>query len=409
MSINHQRRSAYDLVVVGAGVIGLASAWRAARAGLSVLVLERDQPGAGASGVAAGMLAPVTEADFGEQELLALNLEGRAMWGAFASALQERTGLPSGYADSGCLVVAADRDDVAELRRLHDFHHTLGLDSEWLTPRAARALEPGLSPRIGGAISAPHDGHVDPRAVVAALAAALEADGGELRAGCAVEGLLEDDGGRVSGVRTTGGERIAAEAVLVAAGAWSAGLAPDAPRVRPVKGQLLELRVREGRPAPAARLVRTPRCYVVSRPDGRVVVGATTEEQGFDTSVTADGVFRLLEAALEVLPDVAELDHGPRPQRRAAGTPDRRARARRARGGRGRRGALMPTVVLNGDARDLPAGATVADAVRSTGAPGDGRGVAVALDGEVVPRASWTTHELTEGERVEVLHAVQGG
>jgi glycine oxidase len=324
MSFDHQRRSAYDLVVVGAGAIGLASAWRAARAGLSVLVLERDEPGAGASGVAAGMLAPVTEADFGEQELLALNLEGRAMWGAFASALEERTGLPSGYADSGCLVVAADRDDVAELRRLHDFHHTLGLDSEWLTPRAARALEPGLSPRIGGAISAPYDGYVDPRAVVGALVAALEADGGELVTGRAVEGLLQDDGGRVTGVRIADGERIAAEAVLVAAGAWSASLAPDAPRVRPVKGQLLELRVREGRPAPAVRLVRTPRCYVVSRPDGRVVVGATTEEQGFDTSVTAEGVFRLLEAALEVLPDVAELElvrtrAGLRP-----GTPDGR-------------------------------------------------------------------------------------
>jgi glycine oxidase len=307
MSDNHLRRSAYDLVVVGAGAIGLAAAWRAARAGLSVLVLERDVAGAGASGVAAGMLAPVTEADFGEQELLALNLESRAMWAAFAAELEERSGRPSGYADSGCLVVAADRDDVAELRRLQDFHVSLGLDSEWLTPRAARALEPGLSPRIGGAISAPHEGHVDPVAVVAALAAALEADGGELLTGCEVEGLVDEDG-RVTGVRTTSGRDVAAEHVLVAAGAWSAQLAPDAPAVRPVKGQLLELRVRDGRPLPASRLVRTPRCYVVSRPDGRVVVGATTEEQGFDTSVTADGVFRLLEAALEVLPDVVELE-----------------------------------------------------------------------------------------------------
>jgi glycine oxidase len=321
---NHQpRRTAYDLIVVGAGAIGLAAAWRAARAGLSVLVLERDEPGAGASGVAAGMLAPVTEADFGEQELLALNLEGRAMWGAFAAELEERSGLAPGYEESGCLVVAADRDDVAELRRLEEFHRTLGLDSEWLTPRAARALEPGLSPRIGGAISAPHEGHVDPRAVVSALSAALEADGGELASGCEVAALL-DDGTRVTGVRTAAGEEIAAATVLVAAGAWSARLAPDAPPVRPVKGQLLELRVRDGRSVPAGRLVRTPRCYVVSRPDGRVVIGATTEEQGFDTSVTAEGVFRLLEAALEVLPDVAELElvharAGLRP-----GTPDGR-------------------------------------------------------------------------------------
>jgi glycine oxidase len=307
MSSNHLRRSAYDLVVVGAGVIGLTAAWRAARSGLSVAVLERDAPGAGASGVAAGMLAPVTEADFGEQELLALNLEGRAMWSAFAAELEERTGLACGYADCGCLVVAADRDDVAELRRLEEFQTRLGLESEWLTPRAARALEPGLAPRIGGAISAPHEGHVDPPAAVDALAAAVVADGGELVSGCEVAGLTGDDAG-VTGVRTAVGERIVAETVLVAAGAWSSALAPDAPAVRPVKGQLLELRVRAGRPAPATRLVRTPRCYVVSRPDGRVVVGATTEEQGFDLSVTAEGVFRLLEAALEVLPDVAELE-----------------------------------------------------------------------------------------------------
>jgi glycine oxidase len=100
--------------------------------------------------------------------------------------------------------------------------------------------------------------------------------------------------------------------VLVAAGAWSAegGLATEAsaPPVRPVKGQLLELRVRRGRRPPASHIVRTPRCYLVSRPDGRVVLGATQEEQGFDTTVTADGVHRLLEAAREVLPDAGELE-----------------------------------------------------------------------------------------------------
>lgn len=305
------QRAAYDLVVVGAGAVGLASAWRAARAGMSVVVLERDHAGAGASGVAAGMLAPVTEADFGEQELLALNIEGRALWGEFAALLEERSGLAPGYSDSGCLVVAADRDDAEELRRLHAFQQQLGLRAEWLTPRAARALEPGLSPRISGAISTPEDGHVDPAAVVTALERALQADGGELLVGADVAELMQD-GGHAAGVRTTDGLEVRAAAVLVAAGAWSAagGLAslPGVPDVRPVKGQLLELRVRGGRVAPLKRVVRTPRCYVVPRPDGRVVVGATTEEQGFDTTVTADGVFRLLEAAIEVLPDVAELE-----------------------------------------------------------------------------------------------------
>lgn len=291
--------------------MGLATAWRAARAGLSVLVVERDRPGAGASGVAAGMLAPVTEADFGEEELLALNREGRALWGDFAAALDERAGTSCGYGDSGCLVVATDADDAAQLRRLHAFHERLGLGSEWLIPGAARALEPGLSPRIAGAISTPGDGHVDPFAVVAALERALVADGGEVLAGFEVAGLV-DDGTRVTGVRNDAGVELRGRTVVMAAGAWTGAPAlrslPGAPEVRPVKGQLLELRARGGRALPLRRVVRTPRCYLVPRSDGRVVVGATTEEQGFDLTVTADGVFRLLEAAIEVLPDIAELE-----------------------------------------------------------------------------------------------------
>jgi glycine oxidase len=307
-----QRRSSYDLVVVGAGVIGLACGWRAAQAGLSVAVVERDRPGAGASGVAAGMLAPVTEADFGEEELLALNLEGRELWRGFAAELEELTGMPTGYADTGALVVAADRDDVEELRRLHAYQRRLGLESEWLGPRAARELEPGLSPRIAGAIVAPQDGQADPRAVLAALVAALEAAGGELLTGSAVSGLTTA-AGRMTGVSLEGGDgELEAGAVLVAAGAWSAegGLANEAgaPAIRPLKGQLLELRVRRGQSPLATRLVRTPRCYVVPRADGRVVIGATTEEKGFDTTVTAEAAFRLLEAAYEVLPDVGELE-----------------------------------------------------------------------------------------------------
>ena len=301
-------RSAYDLVVVGGGILGLSCAWRAAQQGADVLCVERDLPGSGASGVAAGMLAPVTEADFGEEELLALNLESRELWPGFAAELEELTALPTGYADIGALVVAADRDDAEELRRLHEFQRALGLEAEWLTPRAARTREPGLSPRIFGAIAAPQDGQVDPAAVMAALATAVTGAGGELLGTTAAEGVVSA-GGRVTGVRLSTGT-VHAPAVLVAAGAWSGELAPDtpAPAVRPVKGQLLELRVRRGAEPPAQRVIRTPRCYVVTRSDGRVVVGATMEEQGFDTSVTADGVFRLLEAAYEVLPDVAELE-----------------------------------------------------------------------------------------------------
>src|SRR5689334_8190369 len=168
------RRTGYDVVVVGGGVIGLASAWRAAQRGLSVLVVERDEPGAGASGVAAGMLAPVTEAEFGEQALLDLNLASAELWPSFAAELAERSGLDTGYRASGALVAAVDRDDGEELRRLHRFQQSLGLDAEWLTGRDARKLEPRLSPRVSGAIHAAGEAHVEPRSVVRALVAAFE-------------------------------------------------------------------------------------------------------------------------------------------------------------------------------------------------------------------------------------------
>jgi glycine oxidase len=287
----------HDVVVVGAGVIGLACAWRCAQRGLRVLVLERAaEPGAGASGVAAGMLAPVTEAEFGEEALLQLNLAGAELWPAFAADLAERSGIDSGYRASGALVVAVDRDDAEELRRLHSFQRSLGLDATWLSGRECRRLEPRISPRVPGGILAEHDHQVDPRAVVRALCAAFESAGGELRCGVEVRDPSE----------------LEADHVVVAAGCWS-----GAP-VRPVKGQILRLR---GEPV-AERLVRTPRCYVVSRANGEVVVGATVEERGFDTSVTADGVFRLLEAAHEVLPDVAELEFVEAAARLRPGTPD---------------------------------------------------------------------------------------
>jgi glycine oxidase len=299
------RSTRYDAVVIGAGLIGLACAWRAARRGLSVLVIDRAaRPGAGSSGVAAGMLAPVTEADFGEESLLRVNLAGRMRWPAFAAELEERTGLPTGYRDTGALVVAADRDDAESLRRLHEFQLALGLQAEWLPPGACRRLEPGLSPRIAGGILAHGDAQADPRATARALAAVVD----ELELGMEVE-AIEHARGRVTGVRTAAGT-IECGAVVVAAGAWSPGLAPDGvgPPVRPVKGQILELRVRGGMDEPLARIVRTPRCYLLARGDGRVVLGATVEEQGFDTTVTADGVYRLLEAAWEVLPEVGELE-----------------------------------------------------------------------------------------------------
>jgi glycine oxidase len=235
------------------------------------------------------MLAPVTETDFGEDELLRLNLESAALWPAFATELEEATGMPTGYRADGALVVAVDRDDAEELRRLHELQRSLGLESDWLVPSAARAAEPGLAPRIAGAIDAPGEAQADPVAVVAALREAFESLGGSVQQ---------------MDVRSL--DELRADQIVLAAGAWSSELADV--RVHPVKGQLLHLRTREGAQPLARRIIRTPRCYVVPRADGRVVIGATSEEKGFDTSVDAGAVHRLLEAAWEVLPDVWELE-----------------------------------------------------------------------------------------------------
>ena len=309
----------HDVAVVGGGIVGLACAWYAARLGMSVVVLERDRVGGGASGVAAGMLAPVTEADFGEDELLELNLAAADRWPSFAAELETASGLGCGFRETGALVVAADRDDAEQLRRLAELHTALGLPSRWVVPREARALEPGLSPRVRGAIHAPRDHQADPVATVRALAAACRAAGVEVREHVEV-GELVRTGGRATGVGTATAE-VAADTVVVAAGAWSAALAPDAPPVRPVKGQIAALRAPDPSLAPV-HVLRTPRCYLLARADGRVVLGATMEERGFDAATTADGVFRLLEAAREVLPDVGELEWtGVRASLRP-GTPD---------------------------------------------------------------------------------------
>ena len=317
------RKTSYDVVVVGAGVIGLAAAWKAAEVGLSVAVVERDAPGAGASGVAAGMLAPVTEAEFREEDLLRLNIAAAESWPSFDQALRERSGADTGYRQTGALIVAADRDEADELRRLHSFQRSLGLEAEWLTRTDCRRLEPGLAPGVTGGIAASQDHQVDPRAVVGALRLALRAAGGELHTGTEVQ-AIETSAGRVSGVRTRD-STLTADRVVVAAGCLSgrlAGLPPSAlPPIRPVKGQILRLRSGSGEQI-ATRVIRTPRCYVVARAGGEVVIGATVEERGYDTRVTADGVYRLLEAASEVLPDVGELELVETAARLRPATPD---------------------------------------------------------------------------------------
>ena len=299
-----------DVAVIGGGVIGLAIAWRAAGQGHRVCVLERGELGVGASHVAAGMLAPVTEADAGELALLALGLRSARDWPAFASELEQAAGADPGLRRSGALVVARDRDEAEALERELALRVELGLDVQRLLPSAARRLEPALAPTVRLALDVPGDHSADPRALVLALAQAARHAGVTLRTGACVE-RVASRGGRVTGVGLAGGEVVRAGRVVVAAGAWSAAI-EGLPRIplRPVKGQILRLRD-PAHHGPGhgllGRILRFEGGYLVPRGDGRYVLGATMEERGFDTTVTAGGLYELLRDAGELVPGVHEL------------------------------------------------------------------------------------------------------
>jgi glycine oxidase len=304
--------STYDAIVVGGGVIGLATAWRAAEAGLSVVLVD-DEPGAGASYVAAGMLAPVTEVHYGEEALLTLNLESARRYPSFVQELEAVTGRTVGYRPSGTLVVAADDDDTAAIDELFRFQRELGLEVRRLRRRECRALEPLLAPRIRGGMLTDVDHQVNSRPLVDALLAACERAGVIVHRRRAV--ALRLDAEQATGVTLSDGGVLDAGNVVLAAGCWSGALngvpAAARPPVRPVKGQILRLHG----PADPPLLTRTVRglvhgtsVYLVPRTDGEVVVGATVEERGFETTVTAGAVYELLRDAAEIVPGVAELE-----------------------------------------------------------------------------------------------------
>ncbi len=320
---NYEMSERYDVVVVGGGAIGLACAWRAAQRGLGVCVLERGHPGDGASSVAAGMLVPIIEVDFGEETLLRLKLASADLFPAFAAEVEEASGQETGYRREGALYVALDRDETEALHRLHEVQRSSGLEAEWLLPSACRDLEPGLSPACAGGVLAAGDGQIDPIALVAALVVAAERAGVHLVTGAdVVRAPVEAD--KVRGVETADGSRYETDQLVVATGCWSgtAEWLPDEtrPPVRPVKGQVVDLRGSAG--FLARRPVHTESVYVVPRPDGRVLIGATVEEQGFDVTVTADAVLQLMREAYRALPDILELEFvGARAGLRP-GTPD---------------------------------------------------------------------------------------
>jgi glycine oxidase len=301
-----------DVLVVGGGIIGLVTAWRAAQRGFATAVVD-PEPGGGAAQVAAGMLAAVTELHYGEQTLLALNLASAQRYPDFAAELTDLTGLDLGYRRCGTLAVALDADDRAHLRELHALQHRSGLDSEWLSGRECRRLEPMLAPGVRGGLRVDGDHQVDPRRLAGALVAACEQAGVVFHRTWAERLTVERD--RATGVVTREGEALGAGQVVLAGGSLSGRLkgVPDdvLPPVRPVKGQVLRLTVPERYVPFLSRTVRAvvrgSHVYLVPRENGELVVGATSEELGWDTTVTAGGVYELLRDAHELVPGITEL------------------------------------------------------------------------------------------------------
>ncbi|MFD8218492.1 glycine oxidase ThiO [Streptomyces sp. NPDC059697] len=301
-----------DVLVIGGGIIGLVTAWRAAQRGFTVAVVD-PEPGGGAARVAAGMLAAVTELHYGEQTLLGLNLASARRYPDFAAELTEASGQDLGYRRCGTLAVALDADDRAHLRELHALQHRSGLESEWLSGRECRRLEPMLAPGVRGGLRVDGDHQIDPRRLAKALVTACERAGVEFHRTWAERLTVVRD--RAAGVVTTDSEQLAAGQVVLAAGSLSGKLpgvpADVLPPVRPVKGQVLRLTVPK-RYAPflsrtVRAVVRGSQVYLVPRENGELVVGATSEELGWDTTVTAGGVYELLRDAHELVPGITEL------------------------------------------------------------------------------------------------------
>jgi glycine oxidase len=287
-----------DVIIVGGGVIGCSVALRLAQRGAKVTIVERATPGAEASSAAAGILSPQTECG-GPGPLLTLGLKSRDMFQAFADELQELSGVDVGYLKSGVLICSYDETGLPKLHATVAWQKKMGLRVEILNGKQVHELEPELSPHIAMGGLYPDDHQVDNRMLLRALAIAVERAGVEIQMGSIRSVVIEKE--RAVGVDVDG-TVLRGEAVVIAAGAWSAlinGLDMDPQTVRPVKGQMLQLQI--GVPV-LKHITGSDDGYIVPRSDGRVILGGTVEFVGFDRRVTAEGVNKLLGAALRLCP-----------------------------------------------------------------------------------------------------------
>lgn len=289
------------ILVIGAGVIGLSIAWRLACKGFPVQILEAYSAPRQASWAAAGMLSPFTEAHHGLEALMSMGRRSLDLYPRFLQQLSQDSGVEVSMQMDGSLFVGVNRDDTAWLRHRYDQLKPLCQDVEWLNADLVRAKEPLLTSKVTGGLWMASEGQVNNRTLLSALKSAFLRRGGVLLENRAVKNLWLQSG-RVAGVELQDSSRVEGNLVINCAGAWAPLIEPTA--VTPNKGQILTVNPDGARVL--SGVVRTPRVYLVPKDNGTLRIGATSEDVGFDLSVSAGAVLDLLEHAAEILPAIRD-------------------------------------------------------------------------------------------------------
>ena len=309
-------KAPYQVAIIGGGVIGLAIGWQLAEAGCRVALFEKHRRGIrhapdSASWAAAGMLAAGIELEPTETNLLRLTRASQLLWPDFIKRLERASGMTIDYRREGTLSIALNRDQQMALRRNYDFQRESGVSLDWLSGERVRELEPSLSPSVTAGVLSRGDHQVDNRQLLLALEAAFIAAGGDYFDNCTATIDWSDDSDDLAvAVMANAQARYLCDKIVIASGAIGCnemgGLAKLAPPIRPLKGQMVMAQM-----LPHAPLIRhivwSANAYLVPRSDGRLLIGATVEEAGFNATITVGGIYALIEAAWRTLPAIEYL------------------------------------------------------------------------------------------------------
>lgn len=291
----------FDVAIAGAGLIGASIAWELSRAGLRVGIFDAAEPGRGASWASAGILSPAPE-NPGAIPAVPLGKASLALYPDFVAAIEQASGQSVGFRRKGTVEALFSADAVRDLSTLIALHHGLGLKAEPLRPQDARELEPALSADMEAAALRPEEASVDNRLLATAVLAAAKKSGAQIFAGEGAQAIWHE-GSHCAGLKLKT-DTVSAKWTVIAAGSFSSqitGVGPFAP-VRPAKGQILALRCDTPK---IERVLWSENVYLVPRNDGRVVAGATVEYVGYEKTVTAGGIAKILDAAIELAPGLA--------------------------------------------------------------------------------------------------------